>query len=76
MSPLAGVLPIATAVTAGATSLLPSTLWSAEFAIAALPRPSVALPVPPRNLIVPPFNANALAPMLMPFASASAACTM
>ena len=56
--------------------MLPFTLWFAELAMARLPRPSVALVVPPRILIVPPFSVSALAAMLIPSASRSAGSTM
>ena len=61
--------------TVGAVARLPSTTWLAESATAWLPRFSNAFAVPPLLLMLPPFNASALAPTLMPFASASAAWT-
>ena len=76
MSPLAGLPPINAPLTVGAISLLPSTLWLAEFAIAAPPRPKVAFAVPPRILIVPPFSANAPLPTLIPSVSLSDGSTM
>ena len=75
VSPLTGLLAIATALTAGAVAVLPSILWFAAFVIARLPSPRVAL-VPAPLWIVPPFSAKALAAILRPSLSVSAVCTV
>ena len=72
---LAGVLDIVTALTAGVVNVPPATLWPPLFVTALAPSPKVASNVPPATLIVPPFSANALAPMLMPVESASPLAT-
>ena len=74
VSPTAGE-PIVKPVTDGATKV-PSTLCAALFEIAFVPKLRVAADPPDRaSLIVPPFSANALAPMLIPSVSVSAAAT-
>ena len=75
MSPLAGPPAKDTLATAGAVAVPPFTLWFVELAMAWVPRPSVAFVAPSRIVIVPLFSVSALAPMLMPSASTSAACT-
>ena len=67
--------PIVSPVTPGGPTL-PSTLCAAAFAIACVPKPRLAFVVPPAIRIAPPFSANALAPMLIPVESASAANTV
>ena len=65
---------IDTPLTAGAVAVLPETLWPEASAIAWTPSPRpAAAPAPLR--IVAPFSVSALAPMDIPSASASAACT-
>ena len=71
----AGASPIDTPVTPGGPRL-PSTLCAAAFVIAWLPRPRFATAVPPAIRTVPPFSANALAPMLTPVESLSVAATV
>ena len=75
MSPLAGPPAITTLFTAGVAAWLPSTLWFAELATAWLPRPNAAFAVPSLIRMAPPLFVSAPAPMLMPSASRSDACT-
>ena len=73
MSPLAGELLIATAVTAG-TVVAPLTLWPVELLTMCVPKPSAAF-VPAELRSVPPFSVSAVAATLMPSESASVAST-
>ena len=75
MLAFAGVLDIATALTAGVVNVPPATLWPALFVTALAPSPRVASRVLPATLIVPPFSASALAPMLSPSTSESPLAT-
>ena len=56
------------------TPWLPSTLWAAAF-VRVLARVSRAFTVPPLRRMLPPFSERALAPTLMPSASASPGTT-
>ena len=74
---LAGALDIATPVTPGATSFVPSTWYataSAKFHGAKVSRASVVVPV--ARIVAPPGSVKAFAPMLIPVESASAATTV
>ena len=53
----------------------PATLWPALFVTACAPSPRTASTAPPATSIIPPFSANAAAPMLNPSASTSAVTT-
>ena len=74
VSPLAGLLAIETALTAG-TVAAPFTLWFGSFVIATAARLSAASTPVAVLWIVPPFSVSALAPILIPSLSASVACT-
>ena len=71
----AGVLEIVTALIAGVVNVPPATLWPVLFVTALAPSPKVASRAPPASRSVPPFSANALAPMLIPSESASPLAT-
>ena len=65
-----------TSLTSGAVSVEPDTLWFALFVIALVPSPRPAARVlDPARSMVPLLSVSALAPMLMPSASASAETT-
>ena len=75
VSPTVGEL-IVSSVTPGGPRL-PFTLCATAFAIAFVPRPKLAAIVLSRaSLIAPLFSVKALAPMLIPVESASAAATV
>ena len=76
MLSLDGTLVIDTPLTADAVNVPPATLCPALFVTAWLPNPSTAFLVVPACRIVPPFSVNALAPMLIPTVSESAATTV
>ena len=71
MPSLAGLLAIATPVTADAVNVAPATLWPELFESACAPSPRSASVVPPATSIAPPFSASAAAAMLIPSESAS-----
>ena len=57
----------------GAVARRPSAFCAGSLVIACVPSPSSAFVVPSIDVIVPPFNVSAFAPMLIPTVSTSVA---